>query len=879
MNAFTRKIWYFLRRDQLTRDLEEEMRLHLEMRAERIGTSQAQRRFGNTTTIQQRSRDMWGFGRLDDLTQDVRFAFRRLAQRPAFTAAVVGVMAIGIGATTAMFSAVDAALLRPLPFRDPAQLAVLRVSPQFVDPSESIFTGGRSFYTTDVAAMTTTFSDVASYAAGAIDLADKEHPLHLSIGVVTPNFFRTLGVLPQFGRSFVGEEGKDGVAKVAILSHGLWAREYGGRDITGLRITLAQEQYEVVGVMPAGFSFPRESALWVPMGIPHTMATLRPFGNSINTVTIGRLQPGIDIRAASTRMMDRWKQIRSATTDTTKDYVTKGLIEDGAVVALQQTLVGDRKTALLVLLGATGLLLLVACVNVTNLLLSHANARAREIAVRQVLGASRLRIMRQLLTESVILSLGGAILGTLTAPFALSMITVLMPKSMAGVAPPQIDLRILAFSAILALTTGIAFGLWPAIGSARQDNSKVIKSGNGHGSTSANGGRARRLLVGTELALTTALLIGAALMLQSFRAVMSRETGMLPLNVGTMQLTFPRSSGAEIDRKRRMEAILQKLAAMPDIAVAGFVNDLPLAGASMISLRLDIPGTAPIESKDPLAKYARWIYATSGYFPAMGVRLLRGRLLNENDGPNSPKVVVISERMAKSFWPGQEAVGQRFNLPMDSALTTVVGVVADVRDYKLESDPQMQLYQSAHAITPTTMALVVRSRLPGRELPARMQAAVRAVDPTQAVFGVRMMEDVVDISVAPRRTNTLLISAFAVLAMALASVGVYAVVSYSVSHRSRELGIRSALGASGASLLRMISREMLWVVILGIGTGLGAAWALSKTLESLVYGVSVHDAATFVIVPIALAIPALIATVVPARRVLRVNPAQVMRAD
>ena len=879
MKSLIRRAWYFVRRDQLTRELEEEMRLHIEARAERVGAAEAQRRFGNTTTIQQRSRDMWGFGRLEDLTHDVRFAIRRLAQRPAFTAAVVGVMAIGIGATTAMFSAVDAALLRPLPFRDPERLAVLRVSPQFVDPSGSMFTGGRSFYTTDVAAMTTTFSDVASYAAGAVDLADKEHPQHLSIGVVTPNFFKTLGALPEIGRSFVGDEGKDGVAKVAILSHGLWEGEYGGRDIRGLHITLAQEQYEVVGVMPAGFSFPRESALWVPMAIPHTMATLRPFGNSINTTTIGRLQPGIDVRAASTRMMDRWKQIRSATDDTTKDYVTKGLIEDGAVVPLHQTLVGDRKTALLVLLGATGLLLLVACVNVTNLLLSHASARAREIAVRQVLGASRMRIVRQLLTESVILSLGGAILGTLTAPFALSIITVLMPKSLAGVAPAQIDLRILAFSALLALTTGVAFGLWPAIGSARQDNSDVIKSGSGHGSTSARGGKARRMLVGAELALTTALLIGAGLMLQSFREVMSRETGMLPRNVGTMQLTFPRSAGPENDRKRRMEAILQKFAAMPDITAAGFVNDLPLAGASMISLRLNIPGAAPMVSKDPLASFTRWIYATGGYFPAMGVRLLRGRLLNENDGPSSPKVAVISERMAKSFWPDQQAVGQRFNLPMDSVLTTVVGVVADVRDYKLESDPQMQLYQSAHAVTPTTMALVVRSGLPGPELLARMQSAVRAVDPTQAVFGVRMMQDVVGISVAPRRTNTLLISGFAVLALALASVGIYAVVSYGVSHRSRELGIRSALGASGTNLLRMISREMLWVVILGIGTGLGGAWALSKTLESLVYGVSVHDPVTFVVVPIALAVPAIIATLVPARRVLRVNPAQVMRAD
>lgn len=882
MKNFTRRLWYFLRRDQLTRDLEEEMRIHVEMRAERIGSNEAQRRFGNTTNLQQRSRDMWGFGRIEDLTSDVRFAFRRLAQRPAFTAAVVGVMAIGIGATTAMFSAVDAAMLRPLPFRKPEQLSVLHVSVPFDEGAETQHPQDRSFYLTDVADMQTTFSDVAAYGTGSLDLADPEHPLHLNAGSVTYNFFQTLGIQPAVGRAFVESDGKGGAPRVAMLSNGLWKREYGGRSIQGLTITLSQQTYDVVGVMPAGFAFPRESDVWIPMTVPNTFESLRPFGASISMVTIGRLREGVTTADASARMLTRWQQIRNASvakTDTREDRTTKALIEDGGAVALQQTLVGDRKVALLVLLGATGLLLLVACVNVTNLLLAHGSARAREIAVRQVLGATQARIVRQLLVESVVLSIGGALLGTVTAPLALGVIASLMPKSLAGVATAQVDLRILTFAAVLALVTGLAFGLWPALGSARKDGSEIIKGGGGHGSTAARGGRVRRVLIGTELALTTSLLIGAGLMLKSFREVMSRETGMQTEHVGTLKLQLPRTAGADVDRVRRVQEILDRLGAMPDITAAGFVNDLPLAANDGISLRIKVDGAPPLASKDPDVVMSRWLQATAGYFPAMGIKLLRGRLFTPADAKGARPVAIIGERMARTFWPDRDPVGQTMKLPMDSLPTTVVGVVADVREYKLESDPMMQLYMSAYAMMPRTGALVVRSMLPERELLARMNAVVRAVDPAQAVFSVRMMDDVVSNSVAPRRANTVLITTFALLALALASIGIYAVVSYGVSHRTRELGIRSALGATASGLILMISREMAWVVVFGISAGVGAAWALAKTLESLVFGVGVHDSVTFVVVPIALAIPAIVATLIPARRVLQVDPAQVMRVD
>lgn len=882
MKTFARRLWYFLRRDRFTRDLEEEMRIHISMRAERIGPNEAQRRFGNTTTIQQRSRDMWGLGWLEDFTQDVRFAVRRLIQRPAFTAAVVGVMAIGIGATTAMFSAVDAALLRPLPFVKAEQLVVLPVEIPQKDPSAERLSYGRGLEFADAAEMKETFSDVGAYGIGTLDLADPDNPQHLKVGVVSANFLKMLGVRPFKGRAFQGIDGTLPAAKVVLLSHAFWQRAYGSRDIAGLKMTLEGNTYEVIGVMPAGFSFPRERDLWLPMSIPTTPETYLPFKDGFSPIVVGRIAEGMDANRATARLLARWQQIRGGRLkDATKpdDYVIRTLNKEG-LPGLRETMVGDKRTALLVLLGATGLLLLVACVNVTNLLLAHGAQRAGEIAVRLVLGANRVRILRQLLTESVVLSLSGAALGTLLAPLSFRLFTVVMPKSMVGLADAHIDIRILAFAISLAIITGVAFGLWPAVGSVRRNFSSVIKSGGGHGSTSARGGYVRRILVGTELALTTTLLIGAVLMLQSFRELMNRETGMRTEQVGTLRFSFPATATNSTVNTQSMEQMLQRFAGMPDIAAAGFVNNLPLAGDGVTAMRVRVVGGPVINSTQAEQTMTRIIFATGGYFPAMGIKLVRGRLFTSADNANAPRTAVIGERMARTYWPDRDPVGQSFYKgTRDTIPYTVIGVVSDVREMELESDPMMQMYFSAHAVTPQTVGLVVRSRLPETALLARMTAVVHSVDKTQAVYNARMMDEVLNISVAPRRTNTLLITVFALLAFLLAAIGIYAVVSHTVSHRARELGIRSALGATGRNLVQMISSEMALVIVIGIAAGVSGAWALAKTLESLVFGVGVHDPVTFIVVPIALAIPVVIATLIPARRVLKVNPAQVMRAD
>ncbi|MEP6778317.1 MAG: ABC transporter permease [Gemmatimonadaceae bacterium] len=894
------RIWYFFNRERVTHDLEEEMRIHVQFRAESlqkaslgrievgegIAYANARRRFGNATTMQQRSRDMWGFMRLEDFVGDVKFSFRRLSRQPAFAISVIGVMAIGIGASTAMFSAVDAALLRPLPFGKPEQLVTL---PDIDVPFDAGTGQPRAQNSRidllDTRNMPELFSSTAAYAAGGLNLADPENPARLKAGVVTSNFFSTLEVKPFIGRTFVGEEGKPGGGDVVVLSYGLWQRQYGGRDIKGIRVTLSTRTFEVIGVMPKGFGFPKESDLWIPMSVPTTFQTYEAFRNFLPTTTFARMANGVDFKSASARLMTKEMQRRPLLDSLSKTYFDEMIAQErakGAVRPLQRELVGDQRNALFVLLGATGLLLLIACVNVTNLLLSHASQRHRELAVRQVLGATRIRIIRQLLTESVLLSVAGAVIGIVVAPLALSLMRALMPASLVGLAPASLDLRVLAFAALLAVVTGVAFGLWPALGSANKSDSEVIKSGNGHGATAAGAGRARCALVSAELALAVMLLIGAGLMLRSFDKLLNRDNGMRTNQVATLELTIPRSSGGRAALLQNIDGILRRLSSLPGIEAAGVVNDLPLSGSRGIGLMISGQSAIPKQQNSELN--ARYILASGGYFKAMGIPLLSGRVFTVADDSLAPRTAVIAKSMANKMWPGLAAVGRRFEFGLgggggDGRPFTVIGVVADVVETKLESTPDMQMYISAYSQTPNSLAIVARGTLPEHTLLAHLKDAVLRVDKSQAVFNVRMMDEVVSKSVAPRRTNTLLIAAFAALALLLASVGVYAVVSHGVSHRTRELGIRSALGASGSDLVRLISSEMLWVTIIGIVVGLAGAWALAKTLSSLVYGVDVHDGFTFAIVPLALIIPTLLATLLPARRVLRLNPAEVMRAE
>jgi predicted permease len=871
------------------------MKLHLELREEalrRAGADPtdarfaARKRFGNQTSLHQRSRDMWGLGGLDRFRQDLRYAVRRLVQRPGFSIAVISVLALGVGATTAMFSAVDAAMLRPLPFHEPDELLTLRSIDIPFDPGAFRRQGPASapstLYIDDVAKMRDVFSHVAAYASGGLNLADPETPQRVNVGVVTTDFFATLGIAPIRGRAFTADEGKPDSPPAAILSHELWSRHFGERDMLGQRIQLGARSFEVVGVMPPRFSFPGESQVWIPLSVPTTFAVFEPFRGWLPSSVIGRVAPGITPAIADQRLRDRWEQLRAANPPvpgrmTNLDETMKALAQGGAVTPLQQQLVGDRRSALLVLLGATGLLLLIACANVTNLLLSHATMRRREIAVREVLGATRGRLITQLLTESLVLSVAGAALGVALAPLALSAMTAIMPAALAGVAPATIDLRVLGFATALALVTGIGFGLWPAIGGTREAPMETIKSGGGVGATALASGHARRVLIVAEIALTFILLVGAGLMLRSFERIMALDSGLEKERVGTLELSFVRGTSTPATLAR-IDEILARMSATPGIEAAGVVNDLPLRGGGGISISVELVGRPTPKGDD--VPFARWLMASPDYFRTMGIPILRGRSFATTDDSLAPRVAVINTAMAKVYWPDVDPIGRTFKAggPNDQPVT-VVGIAADVREFRLESEPRPQMYFSIYAEPPERMALVARSSLPSATLLARMVDAVRAVDPTQAVYNVRMMDDVVGASVAPRRTNTLLISAFATLALLLASLGVYGVISYGIAQRSRELGIRAALGATAADLMSLVSREMLWVIGIGLLIGVAGAWALARVMTTLVYGVDTHDLTTFTIVPVVLAIAAGLATLGPAWKARRVDLVEVLRAE
>ena len=823
---------------------------------------------------------MWGLSWFEHAAADVRFAVRRLRHRPGFSVATIAVAALGIGATTAVFSAVDAALLRPLPFARSSELVTLIDVNIPFDQSDHFPAGQHVLDINDAAAMHDVFASTAAFAAGGLNLSDATSPRRVRVGVVTAGFFSTLGVAPQIGRTFDTDEGRPKGAHAVILSDALWRTKFGGGEVVGRSIDLSGTRYAIVGVMAPGFNFPNESELWIPLTVPTTDETFAPFRGYLPSQVIARVVPGVSIDAASKQLMVRWRQL---TGPSLKDELGGGyerfteLKTKGAAVPLQRELVGDRQHALVILMGATTLLLLIACANVANLLLSDATSRRREIALREVLGASRGRIVRQLLTESLLLAGVGAMIGVALSPAGLKILRAMMPADLAGVAPAELNVRVLAFATLLAVITGLAFGMWPALGSARSNAVETIKSGGGGGATAGGLGTARRALIIAELALTVMLLVGSGLMLRSLHLVMSQELGMSPGRVGTLEIAFaPGSSRAS--RLATLHGVVERLNADPTIHGAGVVNDIPMRDGGTLALRIQVAGAPePRSANDP--PVARYLMASGGYFQALGVPLLRGRTFTASDDSLGPRVAVINMAMVKRWWPNVDPLGRTFRFPGDTTAVMVVGVVGDVRERGLERTLFPQLYLPIDRNAPDNVAVVAQSSLPPSVLLSRLTGAVHAVAPAQAVFNVRMLDDIISRSVAPRRTNTTLIALFGGIALALSVFGVYAVVSYSVTRRAREFGIRAALGATGGNIASLVGREMAWIVAIGLVLGVAGAWGLSRVMASLLFGVDVHDFATFATVPMVLVLPAAIATIIPARRAMRVSPTEVMRAE
>lgn len=582
---------------------------------------------------------------------------------------------------------------------------------------------------------------------------------------------------------------------------------------------------------------------------------------------IARLAAGSSLGRARARLALLWERVPPEVRS------NAGMADADPLLPWQRTLVGDRRTPLLALLGATALLLLIACANTTNLLLARAAGRGREIAVRAVLGATRNRLVRQLLVETVILSLLGAAAGLGLAYASLGVIRTLLPETMIGVAAPALDLRVLAFTAVLATATGLGFGMLPALGATRADVTTAMKPGSG--GVTRGAGRMRHALVVGELALALTLLAGASLMLKSFRALLETDPGFRSEHVGTLELTFaaraPRSAKLGL-----LDAVLERLRSTPGIEAAGVINDLPLRGGGGIAIGFQAEGRPMPDDQRPGARY---LQASAGYFRAMGIPLLAGRLMAPSDDSLAPSVAVISATLARRLWPGENPIGRHLVFAVGTPPRTVIGVVGDVRELGLEEEAMPQMYWPVHEVPPQNVAVVARGTMPPAVLLAALRSAVWAVDSTQAVYDARMMDDVMAASLAPRRSNTQLITAFGALAFLLALVGVYGVVAYGVAQRSRELAIRAALGATGGQLLRLVAGESLTLALIGIALGLPAAYAFSRVLSSLLYVVKPTDPATYVAAPVLLLVAVLAATMVPARRAAGLNPVDAIRSD
>lgn len=860
-------------------DVEDELRFHLESAAAELEARGhdpeaahrlARQRFGDVAHVRRWLRDHdrrrlrfhERIEHMEAILLDLRYALRKLRQQPAFSLSVILVLALGIGAATAMFSAVDAAMLRPLPFQRSDRL----VDVQRVGIPHQEFSSDRSVYIDDVRAMHDVFSGVAAFAPGGLNLAEGDSPARVRVALVTPDLFPLLGVQPARGRGFTAEEGTLEGPRAALLSDGLWRRQFGGDPaIIGRDVRLNEVPYRVVGIMPPRFGFPQDTEIWLPLAVPNSLARWEPFGQYLPVTILGRLAPGATVAQAAARMHAAVRARVGEELDTPVGEFAR---------PYREVLVGSRRTALLVLMGATALVLLVSCANVANLLLSRAAARRPEIALRAALGAGRARIIRQLLVESVILSMAGGLLGVLLARASLGLLTTLLPRALAGTVPARLDLRVLGFSLALALATGLVAGLWPAIGAARSNPNETMKGGSAS-STTREGARMRRLFAVTQLALALTLAVGAGLMLRSMGALLGTETGVRAEGVATLRLSLARARYDSLPKNRQfVSSLLTQLGATPGVAAAALTSQLPMAGGGSVAFSLGekgVDGGSRIMGQE--------IEVTGEYFEVLGIPLLRGRLATPALDSGAPREMVVNQALARALWPGEDPIGRQYTVMEPIPPRTVVGVVGDVRGQTLADEPMPQMFVPLEDAPGRNLALVARGPGSPALLGARLADAVHAVDPGQAVFDVRPMEDVIRAAIAPRRTNALLIAGFGAVAMVLAAIGVYGVVAYGVTRRTREFGIRVALGATRRDVLGLVLREGLAMAAAGVVLGMAGAWALRRTLASMLYGVAPGDPLAFAGAAVVLVIIALLATLLPARQALRVDPARTMRVE
>jgi putative ABC transport system permease protein len=869
-----RALFPFLNRARRDAELEEELRSHLALdAADRVARGEraddaayaARREFGNVGVVKEVTREMWGGVWFERLMQDLRYAARSLRRAPGFTAVATLTLALGIGANSAMFTVVNGVLLRPLPFTKPDQLFLISYKQTNNPWAPAPVLEDRNYL--EFKSWTRAFENVGRYWGGLVTLTGAGDPARLNAAVVTPELTGVLGVAPALGSGFAPDDGKEGREPVVLLSDRLWHDRFADDPrIVGKTVTLDGVAHTVIGVMPRGFDFPQHTMLWQPGAVvidPH---------NSRMAPVVGRLRPGVTVQQARAELASLAPRFTLPRGEK-PTWVA-------AVVPLKQIVVGRVERALWVFTGAVAFVLLIACANVANLLLMRSTSRQQEVAVRAALGAERPRLIRQLLTESLVIATLGGGLGVLLAVAGVRALIGLAPAELIPRADGlHVDITVLAFTLALSLLTGMLFGLVPALRTTRHELRDTLNQGT---RTVTRHGRLSATFVVSEIALALVLLAGAGLMIRSFMQMRAVDLGFRPENVVAMTVDLPHSTYRTAESMQRFDHdVLEGLARLPGVEVAGAVNWRPLGGNL-------IAGDFHFDDgrKLPEDYMADKEVVSAGYFRTWGIRLLKGREFDAHDDASAPKVVILSASVARQFWPDADPIGKRITMedkPSSDDWLTIVGVVDDVVQQGVATRRDAAVYRPYAQVKQPFflehMSFAVRTATSPSAIAAAMRGVLRDVDKDQPVQNLGTMQELVAATTAEPLFQARLLGLFSILALTLAAIGIYGVLAYSVAERVHEIGIRMALGAQARDVARMVLRRTLALSIPGLALGVLGALAVTRVLNRLLFGVRPNDPVTLATVAAVLGAVALVAAWIPARRAARVDPQIALRME